>query len=55
MHGQMVKQLKKVKIKLGLSVLCEQSKNIERFRVKEMFSRSKIRPVACEGSLIHPL
>ena len=31
-HRQMVKQLKKVKIQLGLSVLCKQSKNIERFR-----------------------
>ena len=47
----MVKQLKKVKIQLGLSVLCKQSKNIERFHVNEMFSKSKIRPVGCEGSL----
>ena len=50
-HKQMVKQLKKVKIQLGLSVLCKQSKNIERFRVNEMFSRSKICPLACDGSL----
>ena len=47
----MVKQLKKVKIQLGLSVLCKQSKNIERFRVNEMFSRSKICPLVCDGSL----
>ena len=37
----------------GLSVQCEQSENIKRFRMNEVpdqiFSRSKIRPVRCEG------